>query len=108
MNEQAIEDEIQQKNLNAPRITPEHIDSCVKEEKYVVIKNSLTTICQLTLQNGFTVIGTSDCVSAENYDVAIGEKIARENAREKIWELEGYLLKQRLHEMSLAYEVKKK
>lgn len=29
-------------------------------------------------------------------DAAIGRKIARENARDKIWALEGYLLKQRL------------
>ena len=37
----------------------------------------------------------------ENYNEEIGNKIARENAREKVWLLEGYLLKQKLYEVSL-------
>jgi len=52
----------------------------------------------LTLQNGFTVVGESACASPENFNAELGRKIARENARNKIWMLEGYLLKQRLHE----------
>jgi hypothetical protein len=36
-------------------------------------------------------------VSKENFDVEIGEKIAYENARNKIWELEGYLLQEKVY-----------
>jgi hypothetical protein len=50
----------------------------------------------LTLKNGFTIDGKSACVSKENFNQEIGNKIARDNAREKIWELEGYLLKEKL------------
>lgn len=53
---------------------------------------------QVTLKNGFTVTGESAAASPENFDAEIGRKIARQNAREKIWMLEGYLLKQRLHD----------
>ena len=34
MNENEIEEEIQEKNLNAPRITPDIIDSLIKEKKH--------------------------------------------------------------------------
>ena len=56
------------------------------------------TICIITLRNGFTVTGESACASPENFDAEIGKKIARANAIDKIWPLEGYLLKQRLFE----------
>ncbi|HAL1282790.1 TPA: hypothetical protein H5R18_004651, partial [Escherichia coli] len=38
------------------------------------------------------------CASPENFDAEIGRKVARKNAIEKIWPLEGYLLKQKLSE----------
>ncbi|WP_249543629.1 Gp49 family protein, partial [Escherichia coli] len=44
------------------------------------------------------VTGESACASPENFDAEIGRKVARKNAIEKIWPLEGYLLKQKLSE----------
>lgn len=96
--EQVIEKEIQDKNLNAPRLTPEHIDSVIVGETYTNLPDGRTVVCQLTLKNGFTVDGKSACVSKDNFNQEIGNKISRSNAREKIWELEGYLLKQKLFE----------
>lgn len=58
----------------------------------------LLTFCVLVMKNGFTVTGESACASPENFDAEIGRKIARQNAVNKIWLLEGYLLKQRLFE----------
>lgn len=80
----------------APRITLSDIHG--KIEKMDYIHHGLLTICVLTLQNGFTVTGESACASPENYNQTVGETIAYENAVEKIWPLEGYLLKQRLYE----------
>ena len=94
--EQQIEQEIQSKNLNAPRLTPDHIDSVIVDETYTNLPDGRTVICQLTLKNGYTIDGKSACVSKENFNQEIGNKIARQNAREKIWELEGYLLKEKL------------
>jgi hypothetical protein len=93
MSEQEIENEIQEKGLTAPRITPEHIDSVIVGEHFFRITDVLT-ICVLTLKNGFTVTGESACASPENYNEEVGNKIAKANAREKIWALEGYLLKE--------------
>lgn len=97
-NEAAVEQEIQQKGLVAPRLTPQQIDETVAEEAYHVFPGTTVTVCCLTLKNGYTVIGESACASPENFNQELGRKIARDNARNKIWSLEGYLLRQRLHE----------
>lgn len=95
-NEQEVEKEINEKDLNAPRLSPELIDSKIVDEDYHVFEKTSLTVCCLTLENGFTVIGESACASPENFDAELGRKIAKEKARNKIWELEGYLLKQKL------------
>lgn len=98
MSEQEIEKEIQDKGLNAPRLTPDAIDAVILEEQYHVFPGTTMTVCCLTLRNGYNVTGESAAASPENFDAEIGRKIARTNAREKIWSLEGYALKQKLHE----------
>ncbi len=98
MTEKTIEKEIVEKGLTAPRLTPEMIDAKVKEKAFHIFPDSCLTVCCLTLQNGFTVTGESACASPENFNQEIGEKIAFKNARDKIWMLEGYLLKQKLYE----------
>lgn len=95
-DESAIEKEIQAKGLNAPRLNPSHIDATIKSEAFHVFPGTTMTICALTLQNGFVVIGESAAASPENFNREIGEKIARDNARNKIWALEGYLLRSKL------------
>ena len=96
-SESEIEKEIVDKGLTAPRLTPQLIDDVIADEQYHVFEGSCLTVCCMTLRNGFTVTGESACASPENFNVELGRKIARENARNKIWQLEGYLLKQRLY-----------
>jgi hypothetical protein len=117
MNEQQIEKEISEKGLMAPRVTPNMVDEQIVSEFYFVAgdgvygnarKNGdtsvqsfpesldLLTFCVLVLKNGFTVTGESACASPENFNAELGRKIARDNARNKIWALEGYALKTRL------------
>ncbi|EOA1069412.1 Gp49 family protein [Salmonella enterica] len=126
MSDKDIEQEIQAKGLTAPRVTPQHIESVIASEHYFTAadgiagrhqylmdskaddekvdelnipqQTSLLTFCVLVLRNGFTVNGESACASPENFDPEIGRKIARENAVNKIWMLEGYLLKQIMSE----------
>ena len=98
MNREQIEKTIQEKGLNAPRLTPEHIKSVVKQADFFVVESTYLTVCVLTLENGFNVTGTSACASPENFNKELGEDIAFKKALEKVWELEGYLLKQRLYE----------
>jgi hypothetical protein len=96
MNNEQIEQEIQDKGLTAPRVTPQRIESVITGEDYHVFEGTTLTVCCLTLYNGFTVTGESACASPENFDVELGKKIARDNAKQKIWALEGYALRERL------------
>jgi hypothetical protein len=83
-------------NRPAARVTPESIQAKIAEIEF--IHHGLLTICVLILQNGFSVRGESACASPENYNEALGERLAYDDAFRKIWPLEGYLLKQRLWE----------
>ncbi len=120
MSDQEIEQELQAKGKTAPRLTPADIDAAIVSEHYftaddgalnhgsVTVHNpqgvqersmealECLTFCVLVLRNGFTVTGESACASPANFDAEIGRKIAREKARERIWPLEGYLLRERL------------
>ena len=98
MADDKIEKEIQEKGLTAPRITPEHLEQVIVSEQYHVFDGTTFTACLLTLKNGYTVIGESACASPENFNAEIGRKISRENAKNKIWALEGYLLRSKLSE----------
>ena len=113
-----IETEIQQKGLNAPRVTPDAIEAEIDGEYYFTAADgvqqafhkqdeltkltgahgelALLTFCVLRLRNGFTVTGESACASPENFDAEIGRKIARQNAVSKVWPLLGFRLRDSL------------
>ncbi len=94
-DEATIEEEIVRKGKTAPRLTPTDIDATIDREEYHVF-DSIMTVCVLTLKNGYKVTGESACASPENFDQEIGRTISRKNARDKIWALEGYLLRSKL------------
>lgn len=96
LTEGEIEQEIVNKGKTAPRLTPELIDATIVSEAFYVFPGTTLTVCALTLRNGFQVTGESAAASPENFDEGIGRKIARDNARGKIWALEGYLLRSKL------------
>jgi len=95
--EDMIEKEIQDKGLNAPRLCPADIDAVIVDETFTTMPSGKAVVCEITLRNGFTIRGESACVSKENFNKDIGMKISRDNARNKIWLLEGYLLQERLN-----------
>lgn len=78
------------------KVTLEQIQSKIKDEMYLVLPDGKSTLCVLTMENGYTIKGLSACVDAANFDMNIGRKIAYEDAIRQIWPLEGYLLAERL------------
>lgn len=73
-------------------VTMEHMMSRVTKTVYTVLPDTTTTVCQLFVDNGYVVLGTSACVDKTKYNQALGEKYAYEDAINKMWPLEGYLL----------------
>jgi hypothetical protein len=84
------------------RVTVSDMQAKVKASTYTRLPDSTTTVCQITLENGYTLVGTSACVDPASFNQAMGEKIAYDNAFEQLWALEGYLLKQRRFEAGLS------
>ncbi|MEM1077446.1 MAG: Gp49 family protein [Pseudomonadota bacterium] len=91
-----IEAALSDKGLTAPRVTNAMVDAEVVSELYHVFPGSCLTVCCLTLTNGYTVTGESACASPENFDAEIGRRIAFSNAREKIWGLLGFRLRDQI------------
>lgn len=79
------------------KVTLDGIKAKIKGETYLVLPNGRTTVCQLTLENGFTVEGYSACVDPNEFDLNLGRKYAFEDAIGKIWVLEGYLLAEKMY-----------
>ena len=50
------------------------------------------------LKNGFIISGRGACVDPANFNIDIGRQVAREDAENQLWKLEGYLLQQKLFE----------
>ncbi len=75
------------------KLTIEYLESLVVAEQYHVFPGTTMTVCCLTLKNGFSVIGESACINPDDFDQDIGRKIARANAINKLWQLEGYRIK---------------
>ena len=95
-SEASIEAELKTKGMTAPRVKPEEIDAQIVSDAFYVFPGTTLTVCALTLRNGYIVTGESAAASPESFDAAIGRRIARENARNKIWALEDYLLRSKL------------
>lgn len=131
MNDHQVEARLQELGKDGARVTPTLIESRIVREQYFTAAEGvagaalvevtrdgavvtvgapierrdplgLLTFCVLVLENGFTVTGESACVDPKNYDRELGQRVARVKALEKIWPLEGYLLKQRMHDAGLA------
>lgn len=91
-----------EKKPTHPTVTKEQVLGAIKGETYTVLPDRRTTICQLTLFNGFTVDGHSVCASPENFDPVKGNHYAREQALEKVWDYLGWDLKSDLDRVAKA------
>ncbi len=75
----------------APRVTDDYIKSRIGKIDFFKVGETVT-ICQITLDNGYSVRGESACVNPENFDEAIGQRISYDNAYDKLWPLLGFAL----------------
>lgn len=102
MRDAEIEVALEAKNKEGKRITPAMLDQEIVSEAYYVFPGTTLTVCLLTLQNGFSVTGESACAVPANFDEELGRKIARDNAKQKLWPLLGFRLLDALYAEYLA------
>lgn len=120
-----MNDEVKSEILSAPgpvpKLTPADIEAVIASENYFTAEHgvegamargelharhpssvgdrplALVTFCVLLLRNGAKVVGINHGpVSPERFGAEEGRKDARAKAIEKVWELEGYALRERL------------
>lgn len=86
-------EQLEQKLIDSPaeRVTEEFIKSRILTTTYTRLGETLTH-ARIHLDNGYLVTGESACVNPANYNQEIGEKIAYQNAFDKLWSLFGFLL----------------
>ncbi|MNJ09767.1 hypothetical protein D3C77_39180 [compost metagenome] len=106
-NSQSLEQQITALGLTAPRITPDQVDALVEKLNYhtYVIPGTTTTVAAALDPHGIVIaIDSAASVSAENFNESLGRNAAiarvKALARNKLWELEGYRLKQNIAQAS--------
>ena len=75
-------------------VTEESIKAKIKDVTWTFLPSHKSCVCEITMQNGYTVRGESAIVDERYFDPDVAKKISYEDAFRKIWALEGYLLQE--------------
>ena len=86
------------------RLTPMDISLLIASKQFYHFPGTTTTICALTLINGFTVTGESSCISVAFFSEEMGQKVSLDKAIQKIWELEAYRILSSRRVLSIELE----
>lgn len=107
MNEAELEQQIQDKGLTTPRVTPSDLDAAIDSVdvvKHITPSGSVLRWAVLNLKNGFSVTGKpSAAVSAANDNGEIRRQVAIDNARSELGVFLSYHLKEQLHQATLSH-----
>jgi hypothetical protein len=77
-----------------PGVSKEGIEAKIGGVRYIL--DGHLTVCIITMRNGFMVLGKSAPADIRNYDKDVGERYAYDDAFKPLWQLEGYLLRERM------------
>jgi hypothetical protein len=75
-------------------VTEDMLKAKIKRESYYQPEGTTLTVCVLELHNGFLMVGKSACISPSFFDAEKGKQIAKADAIDRMWELEGYYQKE--------------
>ena len=79
-----------------PSISQEMVDDFIVASEVTTMGDKCTVV-RAVLRNGFEIVESSACVSAENYDEKLGADICMEKIKDKVWFLLGFLLQTAVH-----------
>lgn len=82
----------------APRVSEESIKTKIASVHYetLVMGETIGTLCIITMKNGWISTGFTAPADTRNFDKDVGQRYAYDNAFKPLWQLEGYLLRERL------------
>ena len=83
------------------KVTKEQMEGRITSVDYLRVGLTVT-VCNIVLDSGYSVRGESACVDPANYRQDIGEKIAYDNAFDKLWPLFGFLLAEKRFQAGVA------
>lgn len=86
----------QKLKTSKPSISQEMVDDFIATTDVITMGDKCTVV-RATLRNGFEIVESSACVSAENYDEKLGEEICMGKIKDKVWFLLGFLLQTAVH-----------
>jgi hypothetical protein len=79
------------------RVTEDAMKARILAVDYIRLPNSTVMLCNITLDNGYSVRGEAACVDPKNFDEEIGKAISYKMAFSKLWPLFGFVLSERRH-----------
>ena len=81
---------------DAPSISQKMVDDFIVATEVTTMGDKCTVV-RAVLRNGFEIVESSACVSAENYDEKLGANICMKKIEDKVWFLLGFLLQTAAH-----------
>ena len=88
--------------LDGNKVTEKDCIDAVTDICFDVLGDGKTTVCTLTLYNGFTVRGSASCVDPAEFNEALGKQYSEEEARQAVWPVLGAILAEKLYHKSLV------
>ena len=86
---------------DSPSISQQMVDDFILKT-WTQTMGDKTTVVRALLRNGFEIVESSACVSAENYDEKLGREICLGKIKDKVWFLLGFLLQTAVHGVKKA------
>lgn len=78
------------------KLTEEYLEKQIVSKEFIRPESQPTlTLCVLVTKNGCAVIGQSACVDPEEFREETGQNVSYKHAFGQLWQLEGYLLRQK-------------
>ena len=88
------------------KVTQKEIDRLMDgAEVHCMTEFGKCTVVTVKLANGFILTESSACVDPDNYNQALGKKLCMDRIENRLWELEGYALQRKVHELKEEAEM---
>jgi len=97
VTEEELQERAEARGDGAERVTLDQLEQTIVFEHYLNPEEvHPLTICVLELQNGFMLVGHSAPADPDNFNEAIGRRLARQKAVDQIWPLLGFALREKI------------